>query len=36
MDIKIKTWLYDIMTAINEIESFFNNNPMEFSANQKT
>jgi hypothetical protein len=23
MDIEIKTWVYDILNAINEIESFF-------------
>ena len=23
MDIDVKTWLYDILNAINEIESFF-------------
>jgi uncharacterized protein with HEPN domain len=35
MDIEIKTWLYDILNAINEIESFFNDRPKEFTAYQK-
>ncbi len=34
MDIEIKTWLYDILNAINEIESFFNDRPKEFIAYQ--
>jgi uncharacterized protein with HEPN domain len=34
MDIEIKTWLYDILNAINEIESFLSNKPMEFSNYQ--
>ena len=32
MDIEIKTWLYDILNAITEIDSFFENKPKEFSA----
>ena len=27
MDIDIKTWLYDILNAINEIENKLNNRP---------
>lgn len=34
MDIEIKSWLYDILNAINEIESFFADRPMEFSTYQ--
>lgn len=34
MDIEIKTWLYDIQNAINEIESFFSDRPKEFAAYQ--
>jgi len=30
MDIQIKTWLYDILNAINEIESFFIDRPKKF------
>jgi len=30
MDIEIKTWLYDILNAIIEIESFFTDQPKEF------
>ena len=30
MDIDIKTWLYDILNAIHEIESFFMDRPNEF------
>ena len=32
MDIEIKTWLYDILNAINEIESFFSDRPKNFEA----
>jgi uncharacterized protein with HEPN domain len=32
MDIEIKTWLYDILNAILEIDSFFENQLKEFSA----
>lgn len=32
MDIEIKTWLYDILNAISEIESFFSDRPKEFEA----
>ncbi|MDR1846551.1 MAG: DUF86 domain-containing protein [Bacteroidales bacterium] len=34
MNNNIKTWLYDILNAINEIESFFTSNPKIF-ANYK-
>jgi uncharacterized protein with HEPN domain len=34
MDIEIKTWLYDILNAINEIESFFITGPKDFNAYQ--
>ncbi len=30
MDNDIKTWLFDILNAIVEIESFFDDNPKEF------
>lgn len=30
MDHKIKTWLYDILHSIEEIESFFDNKPLDF------
>lgn len=30
MDIEIKTWLYDILTAINEIDGFFVDQPKNF------
>jgi len=32
MDIEIKTWLYDILNAITEIGSFFEDQPKEFSV----
>jgi uncharacterized protein with HEPN domain len=32
MDIEIKTFLYDILNAIAEIESFFADSPKEFEA----
>jgi uncharacterized protein with HEPN domain len=32
MDIEIKTWLYDILNAITEIDSFFADQPKEFEA----
>jgi uncharacterized protein with HEPN domain len=35
MDIEIKTWLYDMLNAIAEIESFFVDRPMQF-ANYQT
>jgi uncharacterized protein with HEPN domain len=35
MNIEIKTWLYDILKAIDEIESFFSASPRDFSAYQK-
>lgn len=31
MDIEIKVWLYDILNAISEIESFFNDASKEFA-----
>jgi uncharacterized protein with HEPN domain len=34
MDIKIKAWLYDILNAINEIDSFFIDTPKEFTSYQ--
>lgn len=34
MDIEIQTWLYDILNAINEIESFFSDRPEKFIAYQ--
>ena len=34
MDIEIKAWLYDILNAINEIDSFFIDRPKEFTAYQ--
>jgi uncharacterized protein with HEPN domain len=35
MDDKIKTWLYDILNSIDEIESFFENKPKNFLEYQK-
>lgn len=34
MDIEIKACLYDILTAINEIDGFFSDRPKEFAAYQ--
>lgn len=34
MDNELKTWLYDIQTAIMEIESFFVDRPKEFANYQ--
>ena len=34
MDIETKAWLYDILNAINEIDSFFVDIPKEFSSYQ--
>ena len=34
MDNDIKAWLYDILNAIVEIESFFDNTPKEFAKYQ--
>ena len=34
MDNEIKTWLYDILNAIMEIESFFNGSTKEFAQYQ--
>ncbi len=35
MDIEIKTWLYDILNAINEIDSFIIDKSKNFIAYQK-
>jgi uncharacterized protein with HEPN domain len=35
MDNEIKTWLYDVLNAIVEIESFFNEEPVDFASYQK-
>jgi hypothetical protein len=32
MNIETKTWLYDILKAINEVESFFVDRPRDFCA----
>jgi len=34
MDVEIKAWLYDILNAIHEIDSFFTDKPKEFIAYQ--
>lgn len=34
MEIEIKTWLYDILHAIEEIQSFFSDRPKDFSLYQ--
>jgi uncharacterized protein with HEPN domain len=34
MDNEIKTWLYDILNAINEIESFYTDQKKEFAVYQ--
>ncbi len=34
MNIEVKTWLYDILNAINEIESFFTDTPKNFIVYQ--
>jgi len=34
MDVEIKTWLYDILNAINEIESFFADRSKDFNTYQ--
>lgn len=34
MDIEIRIWLYNILNAINEIESFFIDVPKDFTAYQ--
>ena len=34
MDIEIRTWLYDMLNAINEIESFFADRPKSFNVYQ--
>lgn len=35
MDNEIKTWLYDILNAIKEINNFFDEGTMQFSKYQK-
>jgi uncharacterized protein with HEPN domain len=35
MDNNINTWLYDILNAIIEIESFFNSQPKDFTSFQQ-
>lgn len=35
MDNNIKTWLFDILSSINEIESYFVNQSMQFQNYQK-
>lgn len=35
MDNKINTWLFDILNSIEEIESFFENKPLNFLEFQK-
>ncbi|OMQ13292.1 DUF86 domain-containing protein [[Flexibacter] sp. ATCC 35103] len=35
MDSNIKTWLFDILSSINEIESYFVNQSMQFQNYQK-
>ena len=30
MDLEIKTWLYDILQSINEVESYFSDRPKKF------
>jgi uncharacterized protein with HEPN domain len=34
MDNEIKTWLYDMLNAIAEIDSFFADRPMQFASYQ--
>jgi uncharacterized protein with HEPN domain len=34
MDIEIRTWPYDILSAINEITSFFGDTPKDFTTYQ--
>jgi len=34
MDIEIRTWLYDMLNAIHEIDSFFANQPKDFPTFQ--
>lgn len=36
MDHNIKTWLYDILNAIVEIDSFFDNQPKNLPTIKKT
>lgn len=35
MDVESKAWLYDVLTAIKEIESFFADRPKEFEQFQQ-
>ena len=34
MDSKVHVWLYDMLNAMLEIESFFDDGPKEFAAHQ--
>jgi len=34
MDIEVRPWLFDILNAINEIDSFFVDNPLDFTYYQ--
>lgn len=34
MDIEVRSWLFDILNAINEIDSFFVNNSLDFTYYQ--
>ena len=34
MDNNVKTWLYDVLNAINEIDSFFVDRPKDFERSQ--
>ena len=34
MDNKINTWLYDILKSIEEVESYFENKPLDFTEYQ--
>ncbi|NDB34310.1 MAG: DUF86 domain-containing protein [Flavobacteriia bacterium] len=35
MDNKINTWLYDILKSIEEVESYFENKPLDFTEYQE-
>lgn len=35
MDKEVKTWLFDVLNAIMEIESFFLDQPMDYDAFKK-
>ena len=34
MDIEVRPWLFDMLNAINEIDSFFVDNPLDFTYYQ--